>query len=91
MNTGTVTTESSREKRNRKMPADVWIPSAIRIFRENGCRFEWVESVPFCVFGKRKIKINNSVVNTLIDLDHYLELRRYFEGLCDKAKRKGKK
>lgn len=70
------------------MPADVWIPSAIRIFREKGCNFGWVETHPACMNGKRHVLVDMGVVEKSMTLDDYRGLRVYFEGLCKKVKKK---
>jgi len=81
-------TESSRKNRKVVMPADVWIPSAIRIFRENKCSFEYGER-PLCKNGSRSAVIDIKKVDRFIISDDYKGLRKYLVGLCVKA-RKGK-
>jgi len=72
------------------MPADVWIPSAIRLFRENKCAFVYDEGRPVCKNGSRSVVVDVKTVDRYIISDDYRGLRKYLVGLCVKAK-KGRK
>jgi len=73
----------------RTWPKGCWIPSAMRIFREHGCKFYEVHDDYYCRRGDRYVKINVEKVEELMENQNgYIELRRYFENMCNKLNKK---